>query len=245
MPPAAIALEGVWKRRGGAGDDRVFELHVPRFHVGRGEFVAVLGASGCGKSTLLDMLGLISRPDAHDRLEVDDDGRVVDAGRADDAGLAAIRRRRLGYVMQTGGLLPFLTVRANARLATGLAGSDRHGAAQRLQAMAGALGIDHLLDRKPAAMSGGQRQRAAVLRALAHAPSLVLADEPTASVDRQTALGMVRMLADLASDAGASVVMVTHDHSLVAGIARRTYGFEVTREDRRTRSVCTEIAGHG
>lgn len=245
MPPAAIRLEGVWKRRGGAGDDRVFELHVPDFHVAPGEFVAVLGASGCGKSTLLDMLGLISRPDGYDRLMVADGERAVDAGGASEARLAAIRRRRLGYVMQTGGLLPFLTVRANARLATGLAGAGRRGAAERLQAMAAALGIDHLLDRKPAAMSGGQRQRAAVLRALAHAPSLVLADEPTASVDRDTALGMVQMLANLARDAGASVVMVTHDHSLVAGIARRTYGFQVTSEGRRTRSVCAEVAGHG
>ena len=199
-------MQGVSRRVGaGAGG---FGLTVERFAVAAGARVAVVGPSGCGKSTLLGLLALALRPD---------DGVVLDlvgtdalalwrAGRAD--ALADLRARHVGFVPQTGALLPFLTLRQNIALPQAIAGRADAG---WLRALAERLEIAGILDRLPAATSVGQRQRAAIARALAHRPGLVLADEPTASVHPTQADAILGLLSELAAAEGVALVIATHD----------------------------------
>ena len=218
-PPTAalpvVALRDLVIRR--EQGDTAFELRVPAFDLHAGEFVALVGESGCGKSTQLDILALVLRPTSVGRFTLyDRDGdRLEDVGamwRHDDQdGLARQRRELLGYVLQSGGLLPFLSVRRNIslprRLKTGTAG-DVTGLAARMD-------IAGLLERKPASLSGGQRQRVAILRAMAHGPAVILADEPTAAVDRSRARAIVADFRALARAEGSAIIMVSHDLQLV------------------------------
>ncbi len=201
-----LRLEGVvaMRRSGGAA----FTLTIEALHLAPGALIAVTGASGTGKSTLLDVAALARRPDAASVLDVagTDAAALWRSGAAE--ALAALRARHFGYVLQTGGLIPFLSVGANAALAQDLAGR-RDGA--HVRALAARLGIEELLDRMPSTLSVGQRQRAAILRALAHRPALLLADEPTASVHPDMAGTILALLAEQARDAGAAVLLATHD----------------------------------
>lgn len=206
MTAAPLRLEGVvaTRRAGGAA----FTLTIEALRLDPGALVAVTGASGTGKSTLLDIAALARRPDGAMRMEVaGHDAAALWARGAKDT-LAALRARHFGYVLQTGGLVPFLSVGANAALAQDLAG--RRDAAH-LAALAERLGIGELLTRMPSTLSVGQRQRAAILRALAHRPALVLADEPTASVHPDMAATILALLAEQAREAGAAVLLATHD----------------------------------
>jgi putative ABC transport system ATP-binding protein len=187
---AVIQIRGLTKTRvqGGAA----FELSVPELDVAPGELVALVGESGCGKSTLLDLLALVLRPDAADTFLLQGPGgRPIDIKAlwqgGDEEGLARVRRELLGYVLQSGGLLPFLSVAGNIGLPRRL----KDGRAGDLTPLAGRMGMASLLRHKPRFLSGGQRQRAAILRALAHRPAIILADEPTAAVDSTRAHAIV------------------------------------------------------
>ncbi len=241
-----IYLEGASKRltRG----ESCFELQIPTVHIEAGQLVALVGSSGCGKSTLLDMLALIMAPTQSDRfelevtaLEVRYDVRQLWLIRA-EAQLARLRRNYLGYVLQTGGLLPFLSVRDNIMLPAQIKGVA--GAEQRLMALAERVGLSGYLDRLPEDLSIGQRQRAAILRALVHSPQVLLADEPTAAVDKTQAHNIIDVMHTLAEDAAVAVVIVTHDIDLVADRADLTYTFHTEQvSSHRTRSVCYPL-GH-
>ncbi len=209
MTAPALHLQDVQvqRRSGGA----VFTLGVEALTLLPGALVAVTGASGTGKSTLLDVVALARRPSRAKRLEVaGQDASALWARGATDR-LAALRARHFGYILQTGGLVPYLTIRANAELAQGLAGMREP---RRIVTLAAHLGLDALLDRMPGALSVGQRQRAAILRALAHRPALLLADEPTASVHPDMAADIMSLLAQEAREAGAAVLIATHDAPL-------------------------------
>jgi len=242
---AMIRLEGASKLR--VQGDSAFELLVPAFAVAPGELVAVVGPSGCGKSTLLDMLALVMEPTTMARFEFDVGGQgegTLDLRalweRADEAALAALRRDHLGYVLQTGGLLSFLSVYDNIALPGRIQG--RADDAERLARLAARLGLRDCLGRMPSALSIGQRQRAAILRALAHRPRLVLADEPTAAVDKARARSIIDDMEALARDEAVAVVVVTHDLDLLAGRADRSYTFELTRvSEQRTRALCRRV----
>lgn len=235
-----LLLQQVVKSRSHAGSS--FKLVVPELSVSPGEFVAVVGESGCGKSTLLDLLALISKPDAADcyRLVFADSKQhdVADLwSRNDEYALAGIRRQHLGYVLQTGGLLPYLNVRDNLLLPMRI--NRLPGGSKRVKEMAERMGVADCLNRLPESLSGGQRQRVAILRALSHSPRLVLADEPTAAVDKRRARLIVQDLRSLARDEGLSIIMVTHDLDLVSEVADTTYGFEVTQaSENQTLSIC-------
>lgn len=223
--------------------DAVFTLSIPDFRVGPGEFVAVVGASGCGKSTLLDMLALVLRPTRAGafRLAEGADAGWLDLAalwaRDDERALAALRRTRLGYVLQTGGLLPFLTVAENIALPARMAGLAPGRA--DLEALAEGIGIRSVMGKKPQYISGGQRQRAAILRALIHRPDVILADEPTAAVDQERAHAIVTDFRAAATGRGSAVIMVTHDRDLVADVADRVYTFTVEHvSEMETRSTC-------
>lgn len=222
--------------------DVCFELQVPTFRLQAGQFVALVGSSGCGKSTLLDILALVLQPSGCDRFHLyERDGTQLDIwriwNRNGEDQLAKFRRRDLGYVLQTGGLLPFLSVEENIRLPLRILG--HRISKETISALARRIDIQSVLSKKPQHLSGGQRQRAAILRALVHRPRLILADEPTAAVDKPRARSIVADFKALARDQGTTIVMVTHDYELVDGLADQVYGFTVTElSPTETHSLC-------
>lgn len=224
-----------------------FELRVPDFTVRRGEFLAVVGPSGCGKSTLLDMLGLVLRPTSArefffragtNERQAAGPVNILDLGEPD---MANVRRGSIGYVLQSGGLLPFLSVRENILLPCRL---NRMRGAEHVDALAKALGIAEQLSKKPQHLSGGQRQRVAIARALAHRPPFVLADEPTAAVDKLTAKEIQKQFKTISRNLGVTLVLVTHDLGLARSGADRIFGFKVQRDaENSTISTLAEYKG--
>ncbi|KRP63027.1 ABC transporter ATP-binding protein [Pseudomonas trivialis] len=204
-----LNLCAVHKSRG-VGSQR-YSLVIPALALRAGEQVAIVGPSGCGKSTLLDLLALVLAPDQVGQFEFHQQD-IGGLWRADQqSALAALRSRHLGYVLQTGGLLGFLDVRGNIALPRQLLGLEDDGSVARL---AEQLGISDQMGKPPAALSVGQRQRVSCARALAHAPQLVLADEPTASLDPLNAERVMQALLDRAREQRAACVIATHDEPL-------------------------------
>jgi len=173
--------------------------------VAAGEWVAVVGESGSGKSTLLHLVAGLDRPD---RGEVRLDGRALDF--RDDDALALWRRSHVGFVFQAFHLLPYLSVADNVALPLALLGASRADRARRAAAALEAVGLALAAPRLPGSLSGGEMQRAAIARALVHAPRLVLADEPTGNLDAGNAATVLECLRDAVKRAGAAAVMVTH-----------------------------------
>ena len=197
--------------------ERGFRLEVGRFALAPGEMVAIVGPSGSGKSAFLELAGLAAAPLAQGTPRMALDGADVWAlwQRPARRALARLRARAYGFVLQQGGLHPFLTVRGNLALAQSLAGE---AAPARAAALLERLGLGSVAAAFPAALSVGQRQRAAVARALAHRPALVVADEPTSALDPENAATVMALLADLAAEEGAAVVLATHDRAAVAAL---------------------------
>ena len=214
-----LTLSAVHKSRG-VGSQR-YSLVIPALALRAGEQVAIVGPSGCGKSTLLDLLALVLAPDQVGHFEFN----AIDIGslwRADQQSrLAQLRSQHLGYVLQTGGLLGFLDVRGNIALSRQLLGLKDDGSVARL---AEQLEISDQLAKKPSALSVGQRQRVSCARALAHAPQLVLADEPTASLDPLNAERVMHALLAQAHEHRAACVIATHDDPLA-----RASGLQIRR----------------
>jgi putative ABC transport system ATP-binding protein len=228
-PGPLLSLRGLCKRRLSAGV--TFELRVEELDLAAGERAALVGESGSGKSTLLDLVALAARPDAAERFVVDADGTVADiAGlwetHAGDA-LAALRAHHIGYVPQTGGLFAFLSVFDNIDLPRRLLDLPRDGTVETL---AERLGVADQLRKKPAALSVGQRQRVAIARALAHGPSLVLADEPTASVDPATADVVTELLLEQTRERGAALLLASHDWARVERLELPRIAPDIVRE---------------
>jgi len=214
-----LNLSAVHKSRG-VGSQR-YSLVIPALALRAGEQVAIVGPSGCGKSTLLDLLALVLAPDQVGQFEFHQHD-IAGLWRGDQqTTLAALRSQHLGYVLQTGGLLGFLDVRSNIALSRQLLGLRDDGSVMRL---AEQLEISDQLAKKPAALSVGQRQRVSCARALAHAPQLVLADEPTASLDPLNAERVMQALLAQAREHRAACVIATHDEPLA-----RASGLQVRR----------------
>ena len=216
-----LSVKGTRRQRGSEPDG--FRLEVPQLTVQRGECIAVTGPSGSGKSTLLDLLGLVLAPDCSESFALKPAaGPAIDVARLwqahDRNALASIRSRHIGYVLQTGGLLPFLPAIDNIRLSPALLGLGDDGLVDRLT---DALGIRPLLSKKPQALSIGERQRVAIARALAHRPALLLADEPTAALDPGQAVGVMKLLLALVREFGITAVIVSHDWDLVSALGLR------------------------
>ena len=237
MSDMVFSLRNIGKTRPG---DEGFRLRIEQLDVPRGSLLALVGPSGCGKSTALDMLACALSPDMTPE-DFALPHKPVEAGQGDlphpasaaasfsfspQAGastdilaawrsggtdaLALLRLHHLGYVLQTGGLLPFLSARENIVLRCKSLGT----LAQRQEAITTVvdrLGIGHLLGHYPATLSVGERQRVAIASALAHGPSVVLADEPTAALDPGHAANVLRLFAELARQLAITVVMVTHN----------------------------------
>lgn len=195
-------LEKVYTAR--FGSMRVQALADISFDVPEGEYLAIMGESGAGKTTLLNILAALDRPTGG---SVNLRGR--DLTRIPDAELAEFRRDHLGFVFQDFNLLDTLSVRDNILLPLVLADTPYAEMAARLQPLATRLGIAALLDKFPYEISGGQKQRAAVARALITKPDLILADEPTGALDSHSADSLLKMFGAINRD-GQTIVMVTH-----------------------------------
>ena len=239
MPPPIICLEDVERVRGST--DEPFRLRIERLAIADGERVALLGPSGCGKSTCLDLLAMTLRPTRAGRFRLDfSDGEAADVAalwaRADRAQMTRTRARHFGYVLQTGGLLPFLSIYENVVMSRRLLGLTCPGPALDILRF---LGIADLASRTPARVSIGERQRAAVARALAHGPKIVLADEPTASLDPANADKVMELFVRLAAELSITLVVVSHDRSLVERMGLRAIqcvvanGATVIRDEAR------------
>lgn len=176
-----------------------------------GERVALLGASGCGKSTLLNLLGTIDSPQAGS----------IRIGEQEVTGLAEpartlFRRRHLGFIYQRFLLVPTLTVAENVRLPLDLLGTTLDEAQERVRLQLEAVGLADRLDTFPDRLSGGEQQRVAIARALVHDPKLVLADEPTGSLDPSTADTVLDLLLEQASQQDGALLLVTHSEAVAA-----------------------------
>ena len=204
--------------------DRRFRLEVGELTVTAGEAVALSGQSGTGKTCLLELIGLLRRPDPGGRYRLAEaDGNVL-ALWNDSSGLAALRGRAFGFVPQSGGLLPFLTLAENIALSQKISGFLDPG---WVTALADRLGLTGLMGLYPDALSLGQRQRGTIARALAHRPALVVADEPTASLDPNTADEAMGLIVEAARDGGSAVLISSHDLPLVEHHTARGYRLEL------------------
>jgi len=195
--PAVPLIEGI-------------DLEVPR-----GQWVAIAGESGCGKSTLLNVIAGLDRPD---RGEVRLDQEALPY--ADDDALALWRRRHVGFVFQSFHLLPYLSVAENVALPLALLEVPARERKSRASAALEAVQLSGFEARRPATLSGGELQRAAIARALVHKPTLVLADEPTGNLDEANAAAVLDCLREAVRRAEACALMVTHSRRAAAAADR-------------------------
>jgi len=205
-----------------SGEGRTAVLRNVSLRVDPADSIAIVGPSGSGKSTLLNIMGALDRPTSG---EVTFDGKKLAS--LEDTELARIRNLELGFVFQLHHLLPQLTVFENALVPTVPLGSKSGNAEAEKRALQllKKVGLEKHLDHFPAQRSGGERQRAAVVRALINKPKLVLADEPTGSLDRKSSENLGRLLVELNREEGAALIVVTHSFGL-AGHMSRIYQLE-------------------
>ena len=185
------------------------------FTLNAGEYVAVMGESGVGKSTLLHLIAGLDRPDTG---AIQFDG--VDLSTLDDNATTRLRRRYMGFVFQAFHVLPHLTVGQNVALPLLLNGVPRSEARARVMEMLAAVGLSGRADSPPRELSGGELQRVAIARALVHAPRLILADEPTGNLDRDSAESIQALLRDQVKRTGAAGILVTHSSRAAATTER-------------------------
>jgi len=182
-----------------------------------GDYIAIIGESGCGKSTLLNLIAGLDLPDAGTVTLGEQDITVMD----DDA-RTRLRRRDIGFVFQAFLLLPYLTVLDNAALTLKLNGVNHREAQRKAHAALSSAGLADAIHRFPGTLSGGESQRVAVARALAHEPRLVLADEPTGNLDAESADGVLQLLREQIKAQRSIGILVTHS-SAAAATADRIY----------------------
>lgn len=209
-----LSVSGLELVRGHA--DQAYRVSLPALHLSGGEVIAITGPSGCGKSTLIEALGLLLTPSTVDHFTLQGQNVTPWVRANADGPLAALRGRHFGFVPQTGGLLPYLTVHQNIALQARV--QQRRLDPDWLQTLAQRLGLEGLGSRRADALSVGQRQRVSFLRALAHRPALLLADEPTAALDPDHAETLFEMMLDVIRDAKITTLVVTHEWRLVESL---------------------------
>jgi putative ABC transport system ATP-binding protein len=209
--PTIVSLQDVSRFYAGG----VLALREVSIDIGRGELLAIVGPSGSGKSTMLNVMGTLDRAST---------GRVVidgfDVAKLSDRELSALRARRIGFVFQHFHLSPGVSALDNVAdglLYTGVGMRERR---ERAEVALRQVGLAHRLEHRPHQMSGGEKQRTAIARAVAREPALLLADEPTGALDSRSGEGVIRLLLDLHA-AGAAIVVITHDHAVAARFHRQ------------------------
>ena len=211
-----IHIEGLRKVYG-KGDSAVEALKNVSMSVAPGEVVGLVGPSGSGKSTLLKCLGAIIEPTAG-RMTLGHDVIFDNAWKVND--LRALRRDRIGFIFQAPYLIPFLDVTDNVALLPMLAGQPNAQARARALELLTALDVQHRAKAEPSQLSGGEQQRVSIARALANRPPVILADEPTAPLDSERALGVMRILNQMAEKFQAAIIVVTHDEKIIPTFKR-------------------------
>lgn len=201
----------------GHGETAVEALKNVNMEVAAGEVVGLVGPSGSGKSTLLKCLGAIIEPTSG-RMTLGQEVIYDDGWKMPD--LRALRRDRIGFVFQAPYLIPFLDVTDNVALLPMLAGLPNAQARQRALALLQSLDVAHRAKAEPAQLSGGEQQRVSIARALANSPPVILADEPTAPLDSERALAVMRILNHMAREAQTAIIVVTHDEKIIPTFQR-------------------------
>ncbi len=230
---AIVALDDV-TRTYRQGQVDVHALRGLTLRVEKGEFIAVVGPSGSGKTTALNLIGALDTPTS---------GRVRleqrDLGTLNRRELSELRRDRIGFVFQAYNLMPVLTAYENAEMVLSLQGVPRPERRQRVMELLAAVGLTGLEDRKPTELSGGQQQRVAIARAIASRPAVVLADEPTANVDSETADTLMALMERLNHEQDITFVFSTHDPRVMERAHRvvRLVDGRIERDER-------QAAGH-
>jgi len=216
MDGFGIRIEGLSKRYG-EGDTAVEALKDVNMTVAPGEVVGLIGPSGSGKSTLLKCLGAVIEPTTGkmtlgDEVIYDNGWKIPD--------LRDLRRDRIGFVFQAPYLIPFLDVIDNVALLPMLAGRPNGESRKRALELLEALDVGHRAKAQPSQLSGGEQQRVAIARALANQPPVILADEPTAPLDSERALSVVRILNQMAQQFNTAIIVVTHDEKIIPTFKR-------------------------
>ncbi len=216
MSELGIRIEGLSKRYG-EGDAAVDALKNVNMSVAPGEVVGLIGPSGSGKSTLLKCLGAVIEPTSG-RMTLGNE--TIYDNRWITSDLRALRRDNIGFVFQAPYLIPFLDVTDNVALLPMLAGQPNAKARARALDLLQALGVGHRAKAQPTQLSGGEQQRVAIARALANQPPVILADEPTAPLDSERALGVMRILNQMAQQFRTAIIVVTHDEKIIPTFKR-------------------------
>jgi putative ABC transport system ATP-binding protein len=216
MTAKGILIQGL-KKRYGSGDTAVDALKTVDMRVAPGEVVGLIGPSGSGKSTLLKCLGAVIEPTAG-KMILGDDIIYDDGWKVKD--LRALRRDRIGFVFQAPYLIPFLDVTDNVALLPMLAGMPNTEARKRAIELFKALDVEHRAKAMPSQLSGGEQQRVAIARGLVNHPPVILADEPTAPLDSDRALAVIRILNDMAKKFETAIIVVTHDEKIIPTFKR-------------------------
>ncbi|MFH1342700.1 MAG: ABC transporter ATP-binding protein [Pseudomonadota bacterium] len=211
-----IRIEGLRKRYG-AGDTAVDALKDVNMEVAAGEVVGLIGPSGSGKSTLLKCLGAIIEPTAG-RMILGDE--VIYDGGWKIPDLRTLRRDKIGFIFQAPYLIPFLDVTDNVALLPMLAGRSNADSRQSARELLEGLDVVHRARAMPSQLSGGEQQRVSIARALVNRPPVVLADEPTAPLDSERALAVIRILNRMAQQYQTAIIVVTHDEKIIPTFKR-------------------------
>ena len=188
------------------GKVEVAALRGVNLRVEEGEFVSLVGPSGCGKSTLLHVIGGLTPPTAG-RVQLDG----TDLNGLNDAQRTELRKQKIGFVFQRYNLLPTLTVYGNIALACHIAGNRNGASRAAMNSIVKMLGLEARLDHRPAELSGGEQQRVAIARAVVNRPKILLADEPTGSLDTENSELVMNMLQELNHKHGQTILLITHN----------------------------------
>ncbi|EHL31400.1 ABC transporter ATP-binding protein [Legionella drancourtii] len=216
-----MGIKGIYienlRKRYGKGDSAVYALKDVNMQVAPGEVVGLIGPSGSGKSTLLKCLGAVIDPTAGrmilgDVVIYDDRWKVRD--------LRALRRDKIGFVFQAPYLIPFLDVTDNVALLPMLAGVSNNESRLKALELLTALDVQHRARAMPSQLSGGEQQRVAIARGLVNRPPVILADEPTAPLDSERAMAVIRILNEMASKFETAIIVVTHDEKIIPTFKR-------------------------
>lgn len=211
---------------------RIHVLNDVSLNVPNGEITAIVGPSGAGKTTLLQIAGSLERADSG---YVEYDGTIISS--LSEKKLAAFRNKNVGFIFQFHELLPEFTATENVAIPAMISGTGRKKALARATELLKMLGLGHRLQHKPGELSGGERQRTAIARALVNEPKIIMADEPTGSLDTHNRDEIQNLISVLCKEHGQTFLMVTHDSSLTS-IADRV----VTMRDGRIESIVTNAS---
>lgn len=224
-----ILIEDVRKRYG-QGDAAVDALKGVDMVVGPGEVVGLIGPSGSGKSTLLKCLGAVIEPSAG-KMTLGDDVIFDQGWKISD--LRALRRDKIGFIFQAPYLIPFLDVTDNVALLPMLSGLPNSKARALAQEFLEALDVGHRAGAMPSQLSGGEQQRVSIARALVNRPPVILADEPTAPLDSERAMAVIRILYQMAGQYETAIIVVTHDEKIIPTF-KRLYQIRDGRTEEQT-----------